>query len=110
MIMAITLKVRKFLRGDPYVELLDFDLLGEDNLPKEYLEGAPAVYKRDGRLFVEFSDSYKNFYYLREKIPYNKFKDILDACREAGSRLKEINRKLREEYKDFDGREETYII
>lgn len=112
--MAIVLKIKKVLyRGEPYVKLLDIDLLSERDLPKEYINGKPAVYKRGSNLLaVREPNRCTQFYAVGDElIPWERFQEIIEVCRKAGDRLREINKKIRTEYKEFlEGKEETYII
>lgn len=112
--MVIVLKIKKVLdRGEPHVRLLDIDLLSEKELPKEYVNGKPAVYKSGSILLaVREPNKCTRFYVVGDElIPWERFKEIIEVCKQAGDRLREINKKIRTEYKEFlEGKEEVYII
>ena len=111
--MAIVLKIKKVLdRGEPHVKLLDVDLLSDIDLPKEYINGKPAVYKSGSNLVVRELNKCTQFYTIRDElIPWQRFQEIVEVCKQAGDRLHEINEKIRKEYKEFiEGKEEVYII
>lgn len=112
--MVIVLKVKKIWdRGEPYVKLLDIDLLSEWDLPKEYINGKPAVYKSAPNLLaVREPNKCTHFYVVGDElILWERFQEIIEVCKQAGDRLREINKKIRTEYKEFlEGKEETYII
>jgi len=112
--MAIVLKIKKVLdRGEPHVKLLDIDLLSVIELPKEYINGKPAVYKRGSNLLaVQESGKCIHFYVVGDElIPWERFKEIVEVCKQAGDRLHTINKEIKERYKDFvEEKEEVYII
>ena len=107
------MKVKKVLdRGEPCVRLLDADLLSERELPKEYVNGKPAVYKSGSNLVVRELNKCTQFYTIRDElIPWQRFQEIVEVCKQAGYRLREINEKIRKEYKEFiEEKEEVYVI
>ena len=112
--MVIVLKIKKVLdRGEPHVRLLDIDLLSEKELPKEYINGKPAVYKSAPNLLaVREPNKCTHFYAVGDElIPWERFREIIEVCKQAGDRLHDINKKIKKEYKEFiEGKEETYII
>lgn len=98
--MRMKLKFKKIVEDsiDPRkVEIIDYTAEKEENLPKLYTTGRPAVYINSaGDLIVKCTDGTTMKVKKGDKLTPKNFNKLVYNMRKAGNRLGEIKRKLKE--------------
>ena len=117
--MAIRIKIKQcFKQGVKGVEILEVEALGKDDLPLEYLESTPRVYKKKKKNLIFYPPIWckvfpvrgmKNYYIgVGRFYDIKTFDKIMSIISEASSRLKKINDRIREEEKKWN--RETVLV
>lgn len=122
--MPIVIKTKKFVDGTTLErQVLEIQALTANELPKDYLNSKPNVYKcrnlgmrtpwnsTSHELRQRKSNVGDGDLILREGEIYTEdgFQTMLTYIQKAGKRLKELNDKKRELEKEWQG-EETFVI
>ena len=104
--MAIEIYAEKVVeRGVRKLKVMGFDALDYSQLPEEYTAGYPNAYKQSRALLVIFADKNdKNEgFCVGAQYSEAEFNKGIELLRKCGQRLHEINLKIKEETKDWEG-------
>lgn len=111
--MSMKIKVEKvFHRGEPRVKILEIKGLCYENLPKEYVDFPPNTrFYTAGQpyVFVEMGPGRNSKYCVGDLLQPQEFETLMNNLAICGNRLKEINDKVREMKKTWNGVKEYSI-
>ena len=105
----IVIKTQQVLiQGVKHYKVLHIKALEENDLPVEYMNGYPCVYKKGKHLYICAA---MGTFILTEGSdhPVGTFRKLLKIVHEAGLRLSQINKRLAQENEGWD-KDETFFV
>ena len=119
----IEIRVKKMFKQGPCVEIMSITAPSYNEVTEEYIYSAPSAYKDSWGSLVVADREYaiygnnggtflhKTTVNVGDVLPLAEFDRILEVCKQAAKRLREMERELHREYGDFiKGKEETYTF
>lgn len=101
---------KEVVRGGQRRRIIKIEALSEQELPLEYVQGFPFVrLGNDGKSLLMRDGNTTMWMNLNELWDEEVFQKWLGVVKASGNRLKEINRRLAEQNKDWKGTE-TFCI
>jgi hypothetical protein len=111
--IELGIKTKKVVyRGEKFYKILSYGCYEVDILPFEYFKQFPYCFDADGEFMVVVaSNRDEDVYELRvgDIIPQDEFEKMFKVIKYCGRKLHEINEKIREIRKEWNGEQEFKI-
>lgn len=107
--MSMKIKVEKVLeKGEPRIKILEMEGLSYYELPSEYVAKPPNVRFYSDNLYLDMG-KFTYRYLIDGLLTQQEFENLMRDLNICGTRLKEINDKIRELKKTWNGVKEYKI-